>query len=402
MNPTTRLEELLTRVEQESAEAADYGELRRLMEADPSGEIALFIQNFHYSRTAAPGDGMSYDQTYWQAALEKVLAAEKNALSRPRRVRPVYRWAAAAVFLLLVTGVYLWQAHRVHTITRQEAAVTADIRPGGNKAVLTLGDGTSITLDSAANGAIARQGTTAILKLANGQIAYEIKEGGKGPVMMNTMRTPRGGQYQLGLPDGSRIWLNAASSITYPTVFTEGERKVVISGEAYLEVARDKQHPFLVEVDGRATVEVLGTSFNINSYKEEDNIRATLLEGSIRVSASRHQESVVLKPGQQAQIAGSVGQVRSKVIDGVDMDEVMAWKNGLFNLQDEQLPEVMRQLQRWYDIEVRYEGTPPVVRFKGEMDRGVRLSDVLGFLSKLGIRCRLEGRTLVIVGEPAK
>lgn len=318
------------------------------------------------------------------------------------------RYAAAAV-ILLATGVIVYflatSTGTERSLVNTHLPEPSDIAPGGDRAILTLADGTSILLDSAQNGALARQGNAEIVKTANGRLMYNIQDAREGQAVMNTMTTPRGGRYELALPDGTRVWLNAASSITYPTLFTGKERKVVITGEAYFEVFKDQRQPFIVVVEGKLAVEALGTHFNVNSYADEGRIKTTLLEGSVRVSpqtaglpddrSSSAKKAVILKPGQQAQVTPR----QLLVINDADIDQVMAWKNGFISIQDAGLAEVMKQLERWYDIQVRYEGTIPVVKFKGKMDRGVSLSGVLRSFAEFGIKTRLEGRTLIVVGN---
>lgn len=322
----------------------------------------------------------------------------------PVRRIPLYRrWGWAAAVLLLIGGsIYFYSTTKNNekTIIVQDQKNKKEVLPGTNKAQLTLSDGTIITLDTAANGAIAQQGNAAVIKRANGEIQYDVKGVAENKVMLNTMTTPKGGQYQLTLPDGSKIWLNAASSITYPVVFVGNERKIKVSGEVYLEVAKDKRRPFLVDVDGKSTVQVLGTSFNINAYANEGNIKTTLVEGSVRVidlvkaaRSRRYVQGVTLRPGQQAVIANNAEDIR---IQPANIDRVLAWKNGFINFESGSFQEIMRQIERWYDIDVKIEGTLPPVSIEGRMDRGVHLSDLMGVLNNFGIRTRLEGRTLIL------
>jgi ferric-dicitrate binding protein FerR (iron transport regulator) len=223
------------------------------------------------------------------------------------------------------------------------------------------------------------------------------------------------------------VWLNAASRITYPTAFTGSRREVTVSGEAYFEVATDKEKPFIVDVDGKSSIEVLGTSFNINSYADEGSIKTTLLAGSIKVSnnttavatSSDRQpgvpgmdvSSVILKPGQQALIPTTAPATSSDrrtspqsktgsditLNSNVDIEQALAWKNGMFNFNGSDLKAVMRQLERWYGIEVKYAGPAPQIFFKGKMDRGVNLSDVLEFFTNMGVKYRLENKTLTVL-----
>ncbi|MDQ0109813.1 ferric-dicitrate binding protein FerR (iron transport regulator) [Chitinophaga terrae (ex Kim and Jung 2007)] len=321
-------------------------------------------------------------------------------------VRPVrhlhfarkWQWAAAAV-ILLAAGTYYWKLIGKQTLPVENSkSLQADIGPGGALATLTLADGSKITLDSAANGKLAQQGNAQVVKLANGQIAYNAGIQTESEMLWNTMSTPNGGQYQLVLPDGTKAWLNASSSITFPAAFAGNKRQVKIKGEVYFEVAKKEQQPFMVDVNGKALVQVLGTSFNINSYEDEDNINTTLLEGSVRIVGDN--QTVVLKPGQQALIAAADRQSAAGkgilVNSSVDTDQVLAWKNGIFDFTGADLKTVMRQLTRWYNIEVEYRGPNSNITFQGKMYRNVNLKDVLEALQKMGVRTELQGRKLIV------
>lgn len=333
----------------------------------------------------------------------KRIDRERAVVMPIRRAHFFRRWGwAVAVIILFAAGAYLWllNGKNHQSLANGSRQLQNDVAPGGDKAILTLSDGATITLDSAANGAIAQQGNSSIVKLANGQISYRLKGEATGEAMMNTMRTPRGGQYRLTLPDGTQVWLNAASSITYPTAFVAKERKVAISGEAYFEVAENKEKPFIVDVDGKSAVEVLGTHFNVNSYADENAVRTTLLEGRVKVS-NPEAAAVVLSPGQQAIVLSDrqpAAPQRISVINKADLDKVMAWKNGLFNFEDANLQEVMRQLERWYDLEVVYEKGVPDIEFGGKISRNIKLSDLLKVLARAEVKFRLEeGHRLVVL-----
>lgn len=319
--------------------------------------------------------------------------------ARTKNIRIVHflrKWgwaAAAAVILLLGIGAYL-------RTDNKKTMVSAEIQPGKEGAILTLADGTQIVLDSLGNGVIASQhGAQAVLK--DGELIYDRTGSVSGEAVYNTMTTPKGRQFQVTLPDGTKVWLNSASSIRYPIVFAGSERMVTVTGEAYFEVAKNAKMPFKVNVNNKAEVEVLGTNFNVNAYDKEESINTTLLEGSVRVAAivSSAQPAAILKPGQQAQIP--VGQKNQpekiKVINGTDIGKVMAWKNGLFNFEGATLEEVMRQLERWYNIEVVYEKSIPDIRFEGEMARDIPLSDLLIVLERSDVHFRMEGRKLIVL-----
>ena len=312
---------------------------------------------------------------------EKVM----NGRSQNSKVIPLAnrRWiwyAAASMVLLLGSGAYY--LHRVKT--QAETTIIADVPPGGNKAILTLANGQKVVLDSLANGVIAQQGSTSVDKVGSG-LTYKINDDG-GLALMNTLTTPRGGQYTLRLPDGTRVWLDAASSITYPTAFTGKERRVKITGQVYLEIAHNAAQPFITEVDGME-IKDIGTAFNINAYNDEASVKITLVTGAVAVGAQ------VLQPGQQFILTGGNGEV----IDHADLDEALAWKNGKFLFGEKtDIATIMRQLARWYDVDVKYEGQVGV-HFGGSISRQVNVSKVLDKLALTGdVKFRIEGRTIIV------
>lgn len=308
---------------------------------------------------------------------------------------------AAAVIFLILTGAISWWILANHDSDEKEPVASVqhpiDVPPGKNGAVLKLADGREVVLDSLADGVVATQLGTKV-ELKNGRLVYDAGKKTAGEMLFNTMTTPKGRQFQLVLPDGTKVWLNAASSIRYPAIFTGNARRVKVSGEAYFEVAKMKDMPFYVDINNRVEVRVLGTHFNVNSYAEEQRIKTTLLEGSIQTSIlgkGKVAEYMVLKPGQQAEI---IDDKNIMLNDAVNLDQVMAWKNGLFNFENVSLEEVMRQLSRWYDLDVVYaQGVPPII-FGGEMSRNVSLSGVLGGLERAGVHFRIEeGNRLIVM-----
>jgi len=265
-----------------------------------------------------------------------------------------------------------------------------DLLPGHNKAMLTLSNGAVVDLDDAHTGKIARQGNAIADKAANGELVYKIVEANPPEMVFNTLTTPKGGQFKLVLPDGSEVWLNAASSITYPTSFAGNERKVEITGEAYLEIAHNPAKPFIVNVSGME-VKVLGTHFNINAYNDEAAVKTSLLEGSI--SLSKGGNAVMLRPGQQAQMTRDASL---KVVNDVDMDEVVAWKNGFFAFNRADLQMVMRQIARWYDVDISYEGKIPERFFGGKIDRNINASDVLKILAESKVHFTISDKKIIV------
>jgi len=345
--------------------------------------------------------GASMDSIDWERMYQQIRQQAGMADQIPVRRGIVYRmrWVATvAAIILLSLGSYYWFfTPKPSTIVKPVVAQTI-IGPGREGAILTLADGKRVVLDSLHNGAIAQQGSTRIVK-KDGNLQYETSDATDGTIAYNTMTTPRGRQYQLLLPDGTQVWLNAASSITYPTVFAGKERRVSITGEAYFEVAKNAQMPFVVDAAGKVNVEVLGTHFNVNAYADEPDLRTTLLEGKVRLTLSNNRiaeplPSKTLAPGEQGQAIGNM----LSVVKDADVSKVMAWKNGLFNFDDASLAVVMRQLERWYDIDVRYEGAVPNLEFSGKLSKNMNLQDLLETLKMTHVHFRLEeGRRLVVL-----
>jgi transmembrane sensor len=322
------------------------------------------------------------------------------------------RWmriaAAAAILLVLGTAAF-WLVRTRETDLPTPVATVKDISPGGNKATLTLADNSTIILDSAANGQLAQQGNANVIKLNDGQLVYKQEGGTSGkpftidhPSTYNTLRTPRGGQYQLVLPDGSKVWLNAASAITYPTAFPGKERIIQIDGEAYLEVAHDARKPFKVQANG-TEVEVLGTHFNVHAYSDEESIKTTLVEGRVRVvnnnrstkyEAGSKNAEVILKPGEQAVLEPHSPLTINR---SPDIEEVLAWKNGLFRFNNADIESVMKQVERWYDVEVVYEGPKPEGHFRGKISRDVMASEMLKIIEASGVKCTIKNKKIIIM-----
>lgn len=344
-------------------------ELRALMDFMEQSKHQLLVQQWIHDHYASFEEVPVRDE-----ALQYRLKQRLDDILSPPRKTFRWGWVAAAVLLLAVGGAYFFNVPR--TAIRQQIV---DVAPGTNKAILTLADGRRITLDSAASREIGEG-----IRQAGSQLQYE----GSSSVSMNILTTPRGGQFQVRLPDGTRVWLNAASELKYPTAFNGKERTVTVNGEAYFEVAQDATRPFRVRIEGRAEVEVLGTSFNISAYENETQLQTTLLDGAVKCNG------ILLKPGQQAQLEGST----LKVADNVDISRVVAWKNGFFNFDGVGVAQLMRQLERWYDIEVVYENGIPDIHFFGKLSRDKSLAGVIKVLeeSEVHFRIEKEGRKLII------
>ena len=317
----------------------------------------------------------------------------------PRHYKYRYLAAAVAVGAVLTTIAYFLSQNKIAPTNNTPVAKAAvsDVMPGGNKATLKLSDGKTIVLDNAQNGLLTQQGAVQIEK-QDGALLYgqaSVKEASA----LNTLATPAGGQFQLKLPDGTRVWLNASSSITYPTAFTGNERRVMISGEGYFEVAKDASKPFKVSIQKGnkqpTEVEVLGTHFNINAYDDEALVKTSLLEGKVKIVSDYYngKQSAILKPGQQAQVEV---EGKLKVKENASMEEVVAWKNGEFLFQSADIGTLMRQVARWYDIEVRYPNGMPKDKFSGKIGRNVNLSQLLEILKYSEVKFELKERTLIV------
>ncbi|WP_166437274.1 FecR family protein [Niastella caeni] len=350
----------------------------------------------------------------------------QNVLNAPpKRIWMRYASVAAAILVLVVTSIWYWLPKEAAktTTTTEQTPVAANIPAGGNKATLTLADGTVIDLDKAANGEIAKQGKSSVTKREDGQLEYQsvpkaFGSNRESSITYNVLSTPRGGQYQLLLPDGSKVWLNAASSIKYPTAFSGSERRVEVTGETYFEITKNPGKPFKVNIlpsaegGGRGgEILVTGTSFNVNAYGDEQPIVATLLEGKITISeiaimgtqsggsaVNNHKPQTTnhkqLLPGEEAQIKDKAGIVIRK---NVDTESAVAWMKGFFDFHNAGIKTVMKQVSRWYNVDVQYTGAVPAQTFEGSLDRNIPLNELLASLQQMGTtKFQIEGRTIKV------
>jgi len=321
------------------------------------------------------------------------------------------RWVAAASILLLIgAGSYFFYVRNKDAGGPGQTAgqMAGDVAPGRYGAVLTLSDGARIVLDSAGNGHIATQGGSQVL-MQNGAIVYEKASAAMAPaaaahqaiaidpaaaVVYNTMTTPRGRQFRVVLPDGSGVWLNAASTLRYPTVFAGDQRAVELSGEAYFEIAKDERKPFVVSARGMR-VQVLGTAFNLMAYPDETAVNTTLVTGAVRVVTDK--SSLVLNPDQQACLPDNGGFTVSKP----NLKEVLAWKEGRFRFDGAKITAIMRQIARWYDVDIEYSGKPPSNEFNGSISRAEYAQKILDALERTGnVHFSLEGRKIIVMAGP--
>jgi transmembrane sensor len=338
---------------------------------------------------------------------------EKNSIPMIKRKRPAVWLAAASIIGILALGAWFFisRYNSNPQLANKEKNAPAhqqpDVQPGSDKARLQLADGRVMILEDVKDGAIQTDNGITIKK-QNGQLLYDASVAQQhAEASYNVISTPRGGQYQVVLPDGSKVWLNASSSLRFPTVFTSKERRVQLTGEAYFEVAHNAQKPFIVNVKDKEEVTVLGTHFNINAYEDENAIHTTLLQGSVKVAtgnrpsyarplegaAEGRKQSAILKPGEQVSLSESYEL--SKPIP-VQTEEVMAWKNGMFQFNETDIPSIMRQISRWYNVEVDYNKNIPVRYFSGEIPRDVPLSKMLQLLELGGLHFKMEGNKIIV------
>lgn len=334
---------------------------------------------------------------------QEVIMAERQSREAFEREhgfgRTVSLWpkiaAAACLLAVISTAAYFITREPVATPDTAALAPEQDVAPGGNKAVLTLANGRQITLDDAGDGQLASQSGITITKTANGRIVYTVaKQSSQDVASINTITTPKGGQYEIVLPDGTQVWLNAASSLKYPISFTGTGRQVELTGEAYFEVAHDKTRPFRVVSSGverGQMVEVLGTHFNINAYNDEVTTKTTLIEGAVKIHAATGQK--VLRPGQQSALSDKGMEVKE-----VDTDETVAWKNGYFLFNEEDLASIMRKVSRWYDVEVEYADNKLMAQaFSGTVSRYKNVSQVLRVLELTkAAHFKIDGKKIII------
>jgi transmembrane sensor len=412
-------EELLKKYINQACSPAEVDELFGMVERGEAGVAGNELLKQHFQQGLQP-TGYTNDalRQRLQSRFEFVKQQIADEERAPKRRYLIGRLAAAAAIIILVgCGIWYWVLTEKHPLSASHQET--EVQPGGDKAVLTLADGKTITLDSSTHGTIGRQGQTDINQ-RGGQLIYDASKAPSGAQIYNTLSTPRGGQYQLTLPDGSKVWLNAASSIRFPAVFNDSARVVYITGEVYFEVSRQtgksgKRISFEVIIPphlGRPgeAIKVLGTHFNVNAYDDEDAIRTTLLEGSVKVvkrqstsakasadkPAKDAELSVVLKPGEQAALSGTHSPLT--IHHSPDLEQVIAWKNGLFRFDGVELKTMMRQLSRWYDVDVTFApGAPVTELFNGAIQRSLQLSQVLTGMDAMGIHVKREGKRLIVM-----
>lgn len=370
---------------------AEINELMaRVLEAENDDALKSFMLDI-WNRQHSRDD---YAYVDWEDIYSQIVSRADEGKPKPSvRIRRL-RWIAAASVVLVASIGYFYASSDQQKVTGAVQQLKKDVAPpSGNKAVLILADGSQIEMDSTSSGMIAVQGDVNIVRSADGTITYSGRAG--KAISYNTFNVPRGSKpLNLMLADGSRVWLNVGSSLTFPTAFTGKEREVMMEGEAYFEIAHNAAMPFNVK-NGDVTINVLGTHFNVNAYNDDGVEKITLLEGSVMVS--RKSEIKTLKPGQQALVVAA-GDDNIKIQKDIDLNEVMAWRDGkfIFN-QSMDIHGIMRQLERWYNVDVVYKGEV-THRFWGSISRDVNLSQVLKILEATGgVKFDIEGNRITVL-----
>ncbi|MGN7720082.1 FecR family protein [Chitinophaga sp. 22620] len=375
-------------LERYAAKSCTREELDELFAAvgDPSAEETLHA--FMEAQYQRPGTEETLPEVDYEQVYRNIL---QHTPARRKKIFTFGRVAAAAVFIVLAGSAIIWQTQQRNTAPSPGLAQQSkeDIQPGGTKATLTLADGTTVTLDSSGHQVISAGNT--IITRQQGQLLYDAGKT-SGAVQYNTLSTPRGGQFRVVLPDGSKVWLNSASSLRYPLAFTGRERMVELDGQGYFEVAPNAEQPFKVRVQSME-VQVLGTHFDVMAYKDESTVNTTLLEGAVQVTEGA--ATKVLKPGQQAVLDT---RSREMLVQPANVNKVIAWKNGLFVFNNMTLPAILREVARWYDVEIVYQATPSAEQYGGGLSRGLHLSNVLALLEAGGSNhFRIEGRKIIVL-----
>jgi len=375
-----RIEYLLEKFSANEVTEAEFKELCQLINTDenePVIKAKLFqdLENTPFS---------SLDQSVMDKMLQQAVYQAAKPVKRMFSWRRLTSVAAVIVFLALGSYYLFLKTNEKPATAKTPMAVPNDVAPGKDGAILTLADGRQIVLDNASDGKITDEA------IKNGNV-LSYQDAPTTPVTYNTMSTPKGRMYSLVLPDGSKVWLNAASSIRFPTAFIEAERRVEITGEAYFEVVHDASKPFHV-VANDMDVQDLGTHFDINAYSDEESLKTTLLEGSVLVTSKGLKRAAVLTPGQQSIVDKNALTVNKNV----ETDEIIAWKNGQFVFNSTSLEQLMKQISRWYDVDVEYKGQIPQENFTGIVSRSSNLSQVLNIVKQAGVRLEVQGNKITV------
>ncbi|MBB5437690.1 ferric-dicitrate binding protein FerR (iron transport regulator) [Pedobacter sp. AK017] len=390
MNKQERISFLLDRYIHNNCTAGELDELFQLLDHHSNNDFLQRELKLLWQHTGP-------EQHHTNAQWEQLYNSMMHKTQRKPKVKSKWPYqklaAAASVILLLFAGIFFYSQYQntQHKTINKQIHAKNELVPGTNKAILTLANGTRVPLDDVLNGKVSTQAGVQLTKTASGQLIYHIQQqAATSKLSFNAIETPRGGQYQLILSDGTRVWLNANSSLKYPISFSKTERLIELKGEAYFEVTKNKNAPFKV-ISNNQVLEVLGTHFNINGYEDEPDIKTTLIEGSVKVSNLSNHTQALLKPGQQSSF-----HTNRFEISKVDTEAAIAWKNGYFTFDKTTLETIMRQVSRWYDVEVTYQNkTVKDQVFSGNVSRFENAAQVLAILELTGlVHFKVEGRRI--------
>ena len=381
-----------------STEAEELFAMLKNSSFEENNEVEQIMSSYYQNSFANPPiHSTQNSRENLDKLLKKINADQRNKRAPIKLINTKWWMAAASIIILLGVGIYFTFFNEMQAPVELAKSLPIDIEaPKANKAIITLSNGQQILVDSISNGQVTTHDNMLITKNSKGEIIYSGKDN-NGAIAYNTLYNPRGSKVQtITLADGTRVWLNAASSLRYPVAFSGKERTVELSGEGYFEVAHNAQKPFHVAVNN-VNVQVLGTHFNVNAYEDELEIKTTLLEGSVKINSA--DKSAIIKPGEQAVVSSLKNKLKEGIsIRATDVEDVVAWKNGFFAFRHSDLNEILKQLSRWYDIEVVYNGKIEKQEFTGKLDRSLVLSDVLKILDRTGVRFKIEeGKKLVIL-----
>ncbi len=366
-----------------------------LLNEDERVELDNWFHSLNYGRE---GFSKLLNTTGKEQLEQELLDAFKEKLAKDNRKRiamKTFYKVAASIVLMMSIGFLFYNYNQRKESEQRNELLAKDIAPGKDRAVLILDDGSQIFLDSVGSGQLAKESGIIISKADNGELIYSVAGSAEsnGKLSYNSIKTPRGGQYQIVLPDSTKVWLNAASSLRFPIRFDGNERRVELLGEAYFEVSHNKTKPFKVFSAGQE-VKVLGTKFNVKAYNDEPDIKTTLLEGSVLVSNLMSNEFKMLSPGHQASITHNSGSIQLKKVNA---EQVMSWKSGYFTFDNESVSSIMRTISRWYDVDIEYRNTQKIERLGGAFSRRSNLSEILSNLELVGnMNFKIEGRKIIV------
>lgn len=399
-----RLQGLLRQYFNNTISSADCIELLDYLNSTDTDELINSIDEELLNLSEGPNFGGNQSQEVLRRIKSdpRFIQELSKPASQPTKYIRLYQqswFRIAAALLIFITAGLLVLRYKNTIATNSQKTGNGQklsmIIPGGKKAVLTMANGKTIVLTGAPDGVLAKVGAVDVLKTRNGEIVYDTKNEAatkSNPVEYNTLITPKGGEYQVVLPDGTKVWLNAASSITYPVEFTGNDRQVKLNGEAYFEVAKNKAKPFYVNINN-VKVRILGTHFNISAYSDDNIITTTLLEGSVNIT--KNNSSSLLKPGQQAVIGSGSDKIN---VSEANIEDAIAWKNGYFIFSDENVTQIMKKVSRWYDVDVEYHGNLNDQRFGGTYYQSKSITELLQHLAAISkVHFTIQGRRVIVM-----